>query len=633
MKVSVVIPVFNVEPYVEECLRSVMNQTLSDIEIICIEDCGQDGSKDIIKRLMNEDSRISLFVNEKNQGLAAVRNQGMERASGEYIYFLDSDDMIKEDTLRALTELAASENLDVCIFSADFIFEDEKLAERFGKDPAKYKGTYPDVMSGKELYKKWMKLWDWMPSQPRYFYRRQFLEENEIRFVEGQLHEDESFAFDVLMKAERVRVINEPYFIRRFRKSSIMSGGVTMKNVQSCLQIIDHVMNHATEDEELRCAMDYYVAKLIRDTSNKYRAVRDGKKKEIEILFDRIKRKSRIELYACSSYYQVFIAIVKAMYEDKMIELVLEEHGIETADELSRQITYNLPEYVNKVYVCPDSEAVDPYEQKETAGDKELSEKLVTYVEGILGIRKEDGGINWNPEEYYEKINVFWDLGYVGTYLNIKGIKYTLHEDSLNSYKKIRENRPNYHYIFDEKERLSHKGVLPFGYSKYCQAVEVNDISGIQIPTEKVVECSREKMIEALDSKQRSRLMDAFIDPDIMENIITDEKTLLLLTEPFAVTGRLPDETSQERLYKDIVREYGQGKRLIIKAHPRDVMDYKKVFPEALVIEKNLPMEILNFDNRVFFDTAVTVTSSVIQGLTNVGEKKLLGAVKAGLVL
>ena len=66
MKVSVVIPVYNVELYVEDCLRSVMDQTLQDIEIICVEDAGQDNSIDIIRRLMEEDSRISLFVNDKN---------------------------------------------------------------------------------------------------------------------------------------------------------------------------------------------------------------------------------------------------------------------------------------------------------------------------------------------------------------------------------------------------------------------------------------------------------------------------------------------------------------------------------------------------------------------------------------
>ena len=76
---------------------------------------------------------------------------------------------------------------------------------------------------------------------------------------------------------------------------------------------------------------------------------------------------------------------------------------------------------------------------------------------------------------------------------------------------------------------------------------------------------------------------------------------------------------------EDIVNEYGQGKKLVIKAHPRDAMDYEKIFPDAMIIEKNIPMEILNFNESISFSVAVTVTSSVIGGLANVGEKKLLG--------
>ncbi|MCR5542549.1 MAG: glycosyltransferase [Eubacterium sp.] len=626
MKVSVVIPVYNVEKYVEESLRSVMCQTLTDIQIICIEDAGNDNSKEIIKRLMAEDSRISLFVNEQNRGLASVRNQGLSYAEGDYIYFLDSDDMIKADALKELYDLAEKDRLDAVVFAAESIFEDENLAIKFGKDPVLFKGDYPDVLSGKTLYKKWMEVWDWIPLQQRFFYNRKFLISNSIRFKDGQLHEDESFAFDVLMNAERVRAINEPYFIRRFRGASIMSGHVTMKNVESCMEIIEHAASYETEDEELKKAIGYYNEKLIRDSSNKFREAlksdNEGcKKAEVAFkdnkLFETIVRKSRREMYACSSYYQVMIAILKAICDDKMIDLVLEEHGIGTAEKLAAGITFNLPRYVYKVYICPDSEEVDPYEQKETASDKELSEKLVSYVENIIG--------NEETVSEYEKINVFWDLGYVGTYLNIRGISYVLHEDSLNSYKKIKDNRPNYSYIFDENERKNHKGVVPFGYSQNCEAVEVNEIQGIQIPTDKVTECSREAMITSLEPDQKKKIMNAFVEPEIMESISTDGETLLLLTEPFAVTGRLPHETAQERLYKDIVNEYGQGKKLVIKAHPRDAMDYEKIFPDAMIIEKNIPMEILNFNESISFSVAVTVTSSVIGGLANVGEKKLLG--------
>lgn len=624
MKVSVIIPVYNVELYVEQCLRSVMEQTLDDIEIICIEDAGTDGSKDIIRRLMNEDSRIQLFINEKNEGLASVRNQGIDRAKGEYIYFLDSDDMIKKNALEALYNRAEEDKLDACIFSAEFIYENEELRQKFSSNPAVYKGTYPDVMKGKELYKKWMEVWDWMPSQPRYFYRRDFLIENNIRFIDGLLHEDESFAFDVLMNAQRVRIINEAYFIRRFRASSIMSSTPTMKNVESCIEILNHVNSYSLSEDS---ATQFYMYKLFNDVVRKFRAVKlsgqsiepseDILKSDYKReLFEAIQKKAYVELYSCSSYYQVMIALMKAMADGIVIDIVLEKHGIETAEELSYRLISFAKDYVGRVFVCPDSAEVDPYEQKNTADNSDLSDKLCHHVDEIM---KTD-------IVSYDRINVFWDLGYIGTYLNIKKIKYTLHEDSLNSYKFIKQNRPNYSYIFDEEKRLSHKGVIPFGYSPYCDSVEVNEISDIQIPHDKVHECSREKLTDGLSSEQRKLVFRVFISEEFcMAEDNETGKTLLLLTEPFAVTGRLPDEESQIKLYRELIEKYGSDRTVMVKSHPRDNVDYKKYFPKITVIEKNMPMEVMNFDDRVHFDTALTVTSSAINGLKNVDEKIYLG--------
>ena len=624
MKVSVIIPVYQVEAYVEDCIKSVTSQTLSDIEILCIEDCGTDGSKEIIRRLMQEDERIRLFVNEKNQGLASVRNQGILRASGEYIYFLDSDDMIRQDALLSLYSKAEEEELDVCIFAADFIYESEELRQKFHTNPAVYKGDYPDVMNGKALYKEWMKHWDWMPSQPRYFYRRDFLTRYGIRFIDGLLHEDESFAFDVLMHAERVRILQEAFFIRRFRSDSIMSSHPTMKNVESCIEILDHVEAGKTGDPDLDAAIDYYEQKLFKDVMRKYRTVRalgadltvsEGVKSSPSknALMQKISE-SRLSLYACSSYYQVLIALIKAMREDTVIDLVLEKHGVGTAEVLAEQIRAKAGKYVARIFVIPDHPEADPYEQKETAGDERLSALLTAYVEELMG-----GSFFY---ELYDRIHVFWDLGYLGTCLNIRGKAYTLHEDSLDSYKKIRENRSNYAYIFDEKARAEHVGVVPFGFSPYCEAVEVNDLDGIQIPPEKAHACPRASLMEGLSGEQKKMLLDVFLPSDY----VWDQEAVLLLTEPFAVTGRLPERESQERLYQEIVRTYAAGKKLVIKAHPRDDMDYKKKFPEAEVLDKSMPMEVLNFVESASFDTAVTVTSSVIQGLSCVKKKIYLGA-------
>lgn len=624
MKVSVIIPVYNVEDYVEDCIKSVLNQTLQNYEIVCIHDAGTDNSWSKVKALALEDNRIKLLENPENKGLATTRNTGLKKAQGEYVYFLDSDDMIRPDALESLYESSSADDLDIFIFGADFIYETKELEENFRTNPARFKKDYPLVMSSQELYKEWIKYWDWMPSQPRYFYKRDFLNQYEIQYKDGMLHEDETFAFDALMYANRVRVTNEPYFIRRFRSASIMSSVPTMKNIEGCIEILQHVSAFDSEDAELKEAISYYAYRIFRDVVRKYKAVKESgqntlpsrdifndlNKKEI---FDQIVNAK--ELYVCSSYYQVIIALMKAMSQQIKIDMALEVHGIGTAADLADQILKNAGNVVDRVYVCKDTEDVDPYVQREIAADPVLSDKIIKHVEKIF----EDNRLLYK----YGRINVFWDLGYLGTYLNIRRIYYTLHEDSLNSYEHIRENRPNYAYIFDEEARASHKGVIPFGYSAYCDKVEVNEIEKLQIPLNKVVVQSRKELENTLSVKQKQQIFLTFLSSKATTRV--NANSILLLTEPFAITNRLPDENTQVKLYSDILEEYCPEHQVYIKAHPRDSVDYKKYFPWATIIEKNIPIEILNFDEDFSVSKAITVTSSAVHGIARAREKIYLG--------
>ena len=287
MKVSVIIPVYNVESYVEECIRSVQEQTLSDIEIICIDDRGSDNSIQIIEKLAGKDKRISIFSNDRNEGLAKSRNEGLSKARGEYIYFLDSDDMIEPDTLEKLYLISKEDELDAVVFGARFIYETKELEERFSTNPSEFKGDYPEVLDGKKLFVQWMEIWDWMPSQPRYFYNRSFLETNGLIFIDGMLHEDETFAFDVLMNAKRMRVINNPYFIRRFRNNSIMTGEMTWKSIEGCLRILQHTTETSLQfkqQKDLIEAINFYKKKIAANLKNKIRMLAVSKSPMISVI-------------------------------------------------------------------------------------------------------------------------------------------------------------------------------------------------------------------------------------------------------------------------------------------------------------------------------------------------------------
>ena len=115
--ISIIIPVYNVEQYIEECLLSVANQTMTEgIECIIVDDCGPDNSAAIAKRFVDSyqgDIRFTFIQRENNGGLSAARNTGIEAATGEYIYFLDSDDFIVPECIKTLYSIAIAYNADV----------------------------------------------------------------------------------------------------------------------------------------------------------------------------------------------------------------------------------------------------------------------------------------------------------------------------------------------------------------------------------------------------------------------------------------------------------------------------------------------------------------------------------------
>ena len=127
-KVSVIVPVYNTEKYLRQCLDSVVNQTLQDIEVICIDDGFTDDSKRILDEYAHRDARILVYSKE-NGGQSSARNKGMDLAQGDYLYFLDSDDYILDTALECLYECAEAEQLDILFFGGDSFFENRELSQ------------------------------------------------------------------------------------------------------------------------------------------------------------------------------------------------------------------------------------------------------------------------------------------------------------------------------------------------------------------------------------------------------------------------------------------------------------------------------------------------------------------------
>ena len=217
---SVILPVYNVEKYLENCLESIVGQSYDDTEIICVNDGSSDGSENIIKSFATKDDRVKL-INQQNLGAAAARNTGLDSAKGEYVIILDSDDFIEKYALGKMYKKAKESDLDILIaYSYDL---DDKTGERIlpkyhlksqylpAKEVFNYKDI-PDYIFNFSVGWAWDKL-----------YKRSFIEKHGLRFPNLQNTEDAYFVFMSLVLAEKMSVINEALITHRVNNENQLS--------------------------------------------------------------------------------------------------------------------------------------------------------------------------------------------------------------------------------------------------------------------------------------------------------------------------------------------------------------------------------------------------------------------------
>lgn len=245
-RISIVIPVYNVEKYLEECLLSVSGQSWTNLEMICVEDDSSDHSLDILTEFAKKDPRVRILRNNENRGLSYSRNRGIQSAEGKYLMFLDSDDKLKPGALQRLYETAETGNLDIVFFGAEAFYEDG-VKRKKGK--IAYQETYPGILTGERFFCMVMNKDEWIAPAPFQFQRKSFLDENRLNFYEGIVHEDELFTFQAMLKARRVMCLNDILYQYRFRSGSIMSSQMTEKNVTSLLIVYREMLRFCEEQD------------------------------------------------------------------------------------------------------------------------------------------------------------------------------------------------------------------------------------------------------------------------------------------------------------------------------------------------------------------------------------------------
>lgn len=251
-KVSILVPIYNVEKYLEQCLDSLIHQTLSDIEIICINDGSTDSCTSILEKYSQMDSRIKV-INKGNSGYGDSMNKGLDNATGEYIGIVESDDFVDANMFEELYNLATKNDCEIVKSDWFQYWTDKNLNRKFGKIP-RYKCN--KIISAK----KDKSLLRFTPSIWSAIYKREFLDRYDIRFLPtpGASYQDTSFTFKVFMCASRVLFTSKAYLY--YRQDNINSSVKSTGKIYSICNEYQETERFIDEHPELSAFKEYIYA-------------------------------------------------------------------------------------------------------------------------------------------------------------------------------------------------------------------------------------------------------------------------------------------------------------------------------------------------------------------------------------
>lgn len=261
-KISVVITVFNIEKYIGECIESVLNQNMKDIEVICIDDASTDHSLDVLNEYAARDSRVRVFEQAESIGPSSARNIGYREAKGEFIYQIDGDDLIVDGALERLYTCATEHKLDFLTFSASAFADTKEVESKVYNSLNLYmrNGTYNGVMKGMELFAECIHNGDFLGNLYCIFLNKEFFDSKPMYLVEG-LYASADNNFQFYLNAQRVMCIPDALYMRRFRENSIVTSKKTLIKFESILtQFIYEISlwNQYSFEEYIENALEKY---------------------------------------------------------------------------------------------------------------------------------------------------------------------------------------------------------------------------------------------------------------------------------------------------------------------------------------------------------------------------------------
>ncbi len=333
-KVSIIIPFNNVESYISECLESVLNQTLSDLEVICINDASTDGTLDIVKKYLSNDSRIRLIELPERKGQGYARNRGIEIATGEYIGFVDSDDFVKLDMFGALYNLAKENDNDITMCQAveyDDVSGQYIQSDYYSLSPLRSfsNGVFSAEDSKQVILDINVALWNKI-------YKRSYLQGLNEKFPEGFIYEDLPFFFGTYLPAKRVQIVWKDFYVYRInRKNSTMQ--------QFNNKILDRVPMVSLTYEKMKKTQYLFDMKkslqawIINDLFHRYSLLKEHYQKEFFFLMKKVFQNLEIEdtedsFWKRVYHFQGYLLVINNSFEDfnqKVFNEYLDIHKVE----------------------------------------------------------------------------------------------------------------------------------------------------------------------------------------------------------------------------------------------------------------------------------------------------------------
>jgi len=277
-KVSIIIPVYNVEKYLAECLDSAICQDYDNIEIVAINDGSTDASLSILEEYRTRHRNI-VIKSIPNQGLSIARNTGLEIATGEYILFLDSDDFIEKHTVSTCMKHFRQHQTDIVFFSTSVFFDG--VSEDFSNIYKTERATalQNESCSAQFFFTQSIKLKRYQVSACFYIYRKDKL--NDITFYPGIIYEDNLFTTRLLLENDNIKItcITDKLYNRRIRPESIMTQKKQEKHVNGFLVVAEELLklDLAKEKSETGAALNQFIHAMLRNASVTHRLVYDGR--------------------------------------------------------------------------------------------------------------------------------------------------------------------------------------------------------------------------------------------------------------------------------------------------------------------------------------------------------------------